>query len=111
MIVVRHAVVIDGPVTQAGHLWADFTRARLAEPDLVRDEWLHEGGSSGRIGAGEVHFEAVSAARTRVTLTVRLELAPSDPRTGPEVEASYHRAVAHLERFHEFAVFRVESNG
>jgi hypothetical protein len=56
---------------------------------------------------GEVHFEAVSVARTRVTLIERLDLQPSDPQTGPEVEGAYHRAVADLDRFHEFVVARV----
>ena len=49
----------------------------------------------------------MSVARTRVTLSVQLDLQPSDPETGPEVEGTYHRAVAHLDRFHDFADARV----
>ena len=46
-------------------------------------------------------------ARTKVTLSVKLDLQPSDPETGPEVEAAYHRAVAHLDRFHDYVDARV----
>lgn len=107
MIVVRHSVVVDQPVQRAGHLWADFVAHRLAQEDFVPDEWLDVGRSGPLRGVGEVHFEPVSVARTKVTLSVRLELQPSDPQTGPEVEGAYHRAVAHLDRFHDFVVARV----
>jgi len=50
----------------------------------------------------------VSVGRTRVTLSVQLDLQPSDPETGPEVEGTYHRAVAHLDRFHDFADARAD---
>ncbi len=65
------------------------------------------GDGGGVIGAGDISFESVSVARTRVTLSVQLDLQPSDPGTGSEVEGTYHRAVAHLERFHDFADARV----
>ena len=104
MIVVRHSVVVEVPVTQAGYLWADFVRRRLAEPEFVPDEWLHAGDPGDAAGTGDVHFEADGATRTTVTLTLRLDLPPSDARTGPAVEAAYHRAVAHLDAFREFAV-------
>ncbi len=107
MIVVSHSVVVDDPVTQAGHLWVDFVQRRLAEPDFTPDEWLHDGEPGGDAGSGDVHFEAVGVARTKVTLTLRFDLPPSDPRTGPAVEAAYHRAVAHLDLFHAFADARV----
>jgi hypothetical protein len=102
MIVVRHSVVVDEPVHRAGHLWAEFVRHRVADRDFVADEWLEVDDARGVMGTGDVHFEAVSVARTKVTLTVRLDLQPSDPRTGPEVEGLYHRAVTHLDRFHDF---------
>jgi hypothetical protein len=103
VIVVRHAVVVDEPVQRVGHLWADFVAHRVADPGFVADEWLRKDGGGGVTrGPGEVHFESVSVARTEVTLTIRLELHPSDPRTGPEVEGAYHRAVAHLDLFHDF---------
>jgi hypothetical protein len=107
VIVVRHAAVIDEPVQRAGHLWSDFVRESIAGPGFVPDEWLRADAAGAVMGAGDVHFESVSVGRTRVTLTVRLELQPSDPKTGPEVEATYHRAVAHLDRFHEFVDSRV----
>ena len=102
MIVVRHSVVVDEPVARAGHLWADFVRHLVADRDFTPDEWLQVDEARGVMGAGDVHFESVSVARARVTLTLRLDLQPSDPATGPEVEATYHRAVAHLDRFHDF---------
>jgi hypothetical protein len=58
------------------------------------------------MGGGDVHFESASVARTKVTLTVRIGLPPSDPMTGQEVEAAYRRAVLHLDRFHEFVEAR-----
>jgi hypothetical protein len=111
MIVVRHSVVVDEPVALAGHLWAEFVAHRMTDGGFVPDEWLQVDGARGVMGAGDVHFEAVSVARTKVTLTVRLDLQPSDPRTGPEVEDTYHRAVAHLDRFHDFVDARVVQDG
>jgi hypothetical protein len=107
VIVVRHSVVVDEPVARVGHLWVDFVAHRIADADFAPDEWLQVDEAGGVRGAGEVHFEAVSVARTRVTLIERLDLQPSDPQTGPEVEGAYHRAVADLDRFHEFVVARV----
>jgi hypothetical protein len=107
MIVVRHSVVVDEPVARVGHLWAEFVTRRVAERDFVPDEWLRVDDAGGVSAPGEVHFEAVSVARTKVTLTELLDLQPSDPRTGPEVEGAYHRAVADLDRFHDFVVERV----
>ncbi len=98
MIVVRHSVVVDEPVQRAGHLWADFVAHRFADSDFAPDEWLAADGAGRLMGTGDVHFESVSVARTKVTLTVRLDLQPSDPQTGPEVEGAYHRAVSHLDR-------------
>ena len=103
MIFVRHSVVIDEPVGQAGFLWADFVQHSISDRDFVPDEWLEVDDACGVMGAGDVHFEAVSVSRTRVTLSVQLDLQPSDPETGPEVEGAFHRAVAHLDRFHDFA--------
>jgi hypothetical protein len=37
---------------------------------------------------------------------VQLDLSPSDPATGPEVEKTYRRAVAHLDRYRDFAEMR-----
>jgi hypothetical protein len=107
VIVVRHSVVIDEPVERAGYLWPEFVRHRIAGHDFVPDEWLEVDNACGVMGAGDVAFEAVSVARTRVTLSVQLELQPSEPDTGPEVEATYRRAVAHLDRFHDFVDARV----
>jgi hypothetical protein len=102
MIIVRHSVVIDEPVSRAGHRWTEFVRHRVSDRDFVPDEWLKVNDACGVMGAGDVAFEAVSVGRTRVTLSVQLDLQPSDPETGPEVEGTYHRAVAHLDRFHDF---------
>jgi hypothetical protein len=107
MIVVRHSVVIDEPVEQAGHLWTDFVRQRVADHNFAPDEWLEVDNACGIMGAGDVSFEAVSVGRTKVTLSVKLDLQPSDPQTGPEVEATYRRAVAHLDRFHDYADARM----
>jgi hypothetical protein len=103
MIVVRHSVVVDEPVERAGFLWADFVAHRVADPDFVPDEWIEVDDACGVMGAGDVAFEAVSVGRTKVTLSVELDLQPSDPQTGPEVEGAYHRAVAHLDHFHDYA--------
>ena len=107
MIVVRHSVVIDEPVERAGFLWADFVAHRIADRGFVPDEWIGVDNACGVMGAGDVAFEAVSVGRTKVTLSVKLDLQPSDPGTGPEVEATYRRAVAHLDRFHDYADARV----
>ena len=80
---------------------------RIADRDFVPDEWLEVDNACGVMGAGDVPFEAVSVARTRVTLSVQLDLQPSDPETGPEVEGTFHRAVAHLDRFHDFVDARI----
>ena len=113
MIVVRHSVVIDEPVERAGFLWTDFVHHRMTHRDFVADEWLEADGDGahGVMGAGDVAFEAVSVARTRVTLSVQLDLQPSHPETGPEVEATYRRAVAHLDHFHTFVDARVAERG
>ena len=84
MIVVRHSVVVDEPVQRSGHLWADFVAHRIAESDFAPDEWLAPHPAGGVMGSGDVHFEAVSVGRTKVTLTVRLDLQPSD-RFGAEI--------------------------
>jgi hypothetical protein len=107
MIVVRHSVVVDGPVGQAGHLWAEFVSRRVSDPTFAPDEWVRVDNACGVMSEGDVHFESVSVARTRVTLSVKLDLQPSDPSTGPEVEEAYRRAVAHLDRFHDFAAERI----
>jgi hypothetical protein len=108
MIVVRHSVVIDEPVERAGFLWADFVAHRIADPDFVPDEWIEvDDNACGVMGTGDVAFEALSVARTKVTLSVRLDRQPSDPETGREVEATYRRAVNHLDRFHDYADARV----
>jgi hypothetical protein len=107
MIVVRHSVVIDEPVERAGFLWADFVAHRIADRDFAPDEWIEVDDAGGVMGAGDVAFEALSVARTKVTLSVKLDLQPSDPETGREVEETYHRAVAHLDRFHDYADARV----
>jgi hypothetical protein len=99
--------VIDDPVERVGFLWADFVQHRIADDDFVPDEWLEVDDACGGMGAGDVAFEAVSVGRTRVTLSVQLDLQPSDPDTGHEVEATYRRAVAHLDRFHDFDDARV----
>jgi hypothetical protein len=109
MIIVRHSVVIDEPVKRAGFLWADFVQHRIADRGFVPDEWLVVDNACGVMGAGDVAFEAVSVGRTRVTLSVQLDLQPSHPDTAHEVEAMYHRAVAHLDRFHDFADARATS--
>jgi hypothetical protein len=41
-----------------------------------------------------------------VTLSVQRDLSPSDEATGPEVEETYRRAVAHLDRHRDFAEMR-----
>jgi hypothetical protein len=107
MIVVRHSVVVDEPVARAGHLWAGFVAHRISQSDFVPDEWLQVDDACSVMGAGDVHFESLSVARTKVTLTLRLDLQPSDPKTGPEVEGAYHRAVAHLDRFHDYVDAKV----
>ncbi len=70
------------------------------------DEWLVKDNACGVLGSGDVTFEPVSVARTRVTLSVQLDLPPSDAATGPEVEETYRRAVAHLDRYRDFAEMR-----
>jgi hypothetical protein len=82
MIVVRSSTVVDVPIEQPG--------------------------TTGPIScvSGDVTFEPVSVARTRVTLSVQLDLSPSDDATGPEVEETYRRAVAHLDRYRDFAEMR-----
>ena len=106
MIVVRASTVVDVPVEAAGHHWADFVRRRLSDRNFVPDEWLVKDNACGVFGSGDVAFEPVSAARTRVTLSVQLDLSPSAEATGPEVEETYRRAVAHLDRFRDFAEMR-----
>jgi len=106
MIVVRSSTVVDVPIEQAGHHWADFVRQRLSDRNFVPDEWLFKDNACGVFGSGDVRFESVSVARTRVTLSVQLDLSPSDPATGPEVEETYRRAVAHLDRYRDFAEMR-----
>ena len=108
MIVVRHSVVVDEPVERAGYLWADFVRHRIADHGFVPDEWLEVDNACGVMGSGDVAFEAVSVARTRVSLSVELDLRPSDAGTGEEVEATFRRAVAHLDRFHDFVDARID---
>jgi uncharacterized membrane protein len=103
VIVVRHCVVVDEPVQQVGFLWSEFVAHRISDREFVPDEWIQVDNACGVMGAGDVVFEPVSRARTKVTLSLKLELQPSDAGTGPEVEAAYHRAVAHLDRFHDFA--------
>jgi hypothetical protein len=107
MIIVRHSLVVDQPVQRAGFLWSDFVAHRISDRDFTPDEWIRVDGARGAMGDGDVAFEPVSVARTRVTLSLTLDLQPSDTQTGPEVEAAYHRAVAHLERFHDYAGARV----
>ena len=41
-----------------------------------------------------------------MTLSVQLDLSPSDAATGPEVGETYRRAVAHLDRYRDFAEMR-----
>jgi uncharacterized membrane protein len=106
VIVVRHSVTIDEPVPQAGSLWGEFVAQRISDRGFVPDEWIQVDNACGVMGSGDVTFEPVSVARTKVTLSLELDLQPSDPETGPEVETAYHRAVAHLDRFHDFAVAR-----
>ena len=106
MIVVRSSTVVDVSIEQAGHHWADFVRQRLSDRNFVPDEWLAKDNACGVFGSGDVIFEPLSVARTRVTLSVRLDLSPSDPATGPEVEETYLRAVAHLDRYRDFAEMR-----
>ncbi len=106
MIVVRSSTVVDVPIEQAGHHWADFVRQRLSDRNFVPDEWLVKDNACGVFGSGDVTFEPVSVARTRVTLSVQLDLSPSDADTGPEVEETYRRAVAHLDRYRDFAEMR-----
>ena len=107
MIVVRHSVVVDEPVARVGHLWADFVAHRVADRDFVPDEWIEVDDSRGVMVVGDVAFEAVSVGRTSVTLSLKLDLQPSDPETGREVENTYHSAVVHLDRFHDFTDARV----
>jgi hypothetical protein len=106
MIVVRSSTVVDVPIEQAGHHWADFVRQRLSARNFVPDEWLVKDNACGVCGSGDVAFEPVSVARTRVTLSVQLDLAPSDPSAGAEVEETYRRAVAHLDRYRDYAEMR-----
>jgi uncharacterized membrane protein len=103
VIVVRHSVVVDEPVQRVGSLWGEFVAHRISDRGFMPDEWIQVDNACGVMGDGDVTFESVSVARTKVTLSLKLDLQPSDPGTGPEVEAAYHRAVAHLDRFHDFA--------
>ena len=106
MIVVRSSTVVDVPMEQAGRHWADFAPRRLSDRNVVPDEWLVRDNACGVLGSGDVTFEPVSVARTRVTLSVQLDLLPSDAATGPEVEETYRWAVAHLDRYRDFAEMR-----
>lgn len=108
MIIVRHSLVIDQPVQRAGFLWSDFVAHRVSDGDFAPDEWIRVEDARGVMGDGDVTFEPVSVARTRVTLSLKLDLQPSDAATGPEVEAAYHRAVAHLDRFHDHTGSRAD---
>jgi hypothetical protein len=107
VIIVRHSVVIDEPVRRAGFLWADFVAHSVSDRSFTPDEWIQVDHGRGVMGGGDVTFEAVGVARAKVTLSVKLDLQPSDPDTGHEVEALYHKAVAHLDRFHDFVDARV----
>ncbi len=69
MIVVRHSVVVDEP-----------------------DERIEVDNACGVTGVGDVMLEAVSVGRTRVTLSVRLDLQPSDPETGRPLPRLHRRA-------------------
>jgi hypothetical protein len=106
MIVVHSSTAIDVPIDQAGRQWSDFVRQRLSDRNFVPDEWLVKDNACGVLGSGEVAFEPVDAARTRVTLSVELDLAPSDPAAGPEVEDIRRRVAAHLGRYRDFAEMR-----
>jgi hypothetical protein len=106
MIVVRSSTVVDVPIEEAGHYWTDFVHQRLSDRNFVPDEWLVKDNACGVFGSGDVTFEPVSVARTRVTLSVKLDMSPSDPATGPEVEETYRRAAAHLGRYRDFAEMR-----
>lgn len=106
MIVVRSSSVVDVPIEQVGHHWADCMRQRLSDRKFVPDEWLVKNNACGVFGSGDVAFEPASAARTRVTLSVEIDLSPSDAATGPEVEETSRRVVAHLDRCRDFAEMR-----
>jgi hypothetical protein len=103
MIVVRSSTAVDVPLDQAGRHWADFVRQRLSDRNFVPDEWVVKDNACGVSGNGDVAFEPVSIARTRVTLSLTLDLSPSDPAAGPEVEETHRRAVAHLNRYRDYA--------
>ena len=103
MIVVRASTVVDVPIEQAGQSWADFVRQRLSDRESVPDEWLATDNACGVLGSGDVTFEPVSAGRTRVTLSVEIDLSPSAAAAGPEVEETYRRASAHLNRYRDSA--------
>jgi hypothetical protein len=106
MIVVHSSTAVDVPIEQAERHWSGFVRQRLSDRNFVPDEWLVKDNACGVLGSGEVVFEPVDTARTRVTLSVELDLAPSDPATGPEVEDVHRRVAAHLDRFRDFAEMR-----
>lgn len=63
MIVVCSSTVVEVPIEQAGHHWADFVRQRLSDRDFVPDEWLVKDNSCGVSGSGVVTFQPVSVAR------------------------------------------------
>jgi hypothetical protein len=108
MIIVRSSTVVDVPLELAGQHWADYARKRLHDHDSVPDEWLVKDKACGMSGSGDVAFEPVSAARTRVTLAVLVEVDPSHPGegSGAEVEETYHRVAALLDRYRDFAESR-----
>jgi len=65
MIVVRSSTVVNEPIEQAGHHWADLVRQRLADRNCVPDEWLVKDNACGVCGSGDVTFEPLSAPRPR----------------------------------------------
>lgn len=103
MIIVRASQVADIPLERAGRLWGLYALQRLQDRQFVPDEWFGKDNACGVVGTGDVVIEPVSAARTRVTLSVELDLDQADPATATEVEGAYLRALAHLERFRDFA--------
>lgn len=106
MIIVRATSVVDVPIEHAARLWSAYVEHRLMDRGFVPDEWLEIDNACGVMGDGDVGFERVSVARTRVTLSVELALQLSDTQAGDEVEAAHGRAERHLTRFRDFAETR-----
>jgi hypothetical protein len=74
----------------------------------VPDEWLHKDNAEGVVAQGDVMFEPVTTARSRVTRSVELDLQPGTDDIGEQVEDAAAREQRHLARFRDLAEERAQ---